>query len=156
MTKPTIPILCAIALVTSACSAGGGDDGEGSEQQTAEYACLHVAEGTIVDVSGERESARTITLGREPYRVNLLPDVPGFLRIDAGTATDVVVLVDQVGMFAALWRGDDREALEPGEPNPFCEQDITEMHEVSLASGTNWLELGPVYQANVWMMIATP
>ncbi len=152
MNKTTTSLWLAL-LSTASCS--GAEEGE-PEVSTAEYGCLHVAEGTILDVSPERTTARTIELGREPYRINLLPDEPGFVRVDTQRATDVVVLLDHVGAMPALWRGDDREELTGGDPNPFCDEDVPELHEVQLGSGANWLELGPTFQANVWVLIATP
>ena len=144
-----------IPLMLLLCACDGGEE-PAPEQPTAEYGCLHVAEGTIVDVSADRQAARTITAGRDPYRVNLLPNEPGFLKLELGSPTDLVVLLDQQGALPAVWRGDEREELGAGEPDPFCDEDIPEMHEISLPGGPSWLELGPVFQANVWMLVATP
>lgn len=142
----------ALLLTTAACT----EEPEPEAPSTAEYGCLHIAEGALADVSPERQAATTLTLGREPYRINMLPDVPGFVGLELAQETPVVVLVDFAGTLSAVWRGDDREEVSGGEPNPYCEDDIPEHHELTLAAGTNHLELGPVFQGNVWLMIAEP
>lgn len=141
------PWLCVLAC---------GPEPEIEQQPSAEYGCLHIAEGTLVDVSAERSTASVIVVGREPYRINMLPDVPGFVAVESPAGGDVVVLADFPDTLTALWRGDDREEVAAGEPNPYCEEDIPALYEISLAAGTNHLELGPVFQGNVWLMIAAP
>ena len=139
-------------ILAAACSG----EPEVAEISTAEYGCLHIAEGQLADVSTERSAAVTLSLGRDPYRINMLPDVPGFVALELGAETPVVVLTDFAGTLSAVWRGDEREELPEGAPDPYCDEDIPEHHELTLAAGTNHLELGPVYQGNVWLMIAEP
>ena len=144
------PTAIAAFLPLVACS---GPEEEPTEP-TAEYACLHVAEGTIVDVAPDRASASTIDVGREPYRVNLVSGVAGYLAFDLTASTDLVLLADWPDAVAAVWTGEDRQAIEGAQPNPFCDEDLPMHYEISLAAGTHHLEIGPIYQGNVWMMVA--
>jgi hypothetical protein len=144
----TLPVLAA-----GGCS-GEGDAEAEQEPPVEEYACLHIAEGQIVDVSLERADARTITVGREPYRVNLYPGEAGFLRFEAGAAAELVLVLDHPGSVPAVWTDDDRIELDPGAPNDSCEEDLPEVIAFQVGAGEHWLEVGPAFQGNIWMMLA--
>src|SRR5688572_24003924 len=97
----------------------GGDDGEEAVEPVEEYACVHIAEGQLTDFAEVREEARTITVGREPWRINILQDTVGYVAFDS-PAADLVLQLDYAGAVPAVWNGEERVALEPGEPNPNC------------------------------------
>jgi hypothetical protein len=136
----------------SGCAGGEKDGDEGVPIE--EYACLHIAEGEIVDVALAREEARTIEVGREPYRVNLYPEEAGYVAFES-PAQELVLLLDFAGAVPAVWTGEERTELEPGAPNPNCEVDLLEVIYLSVPEGQHWLELGPTYQANIWVMLGT-
>ena len=138
-------------LVLVACGANGKDDEEVEPIEV--YGCVHIAEGDILDVAATREDARAITVGRSPYRVNLLPSVAGYVSFEPDGADDLTLLVDFAGAAMAVWQGEDRIELTNGAANPNCDEDIPETHTVPVGSGTHWLELGPAFQANVWLML---
>lgn len=139
-----------LGVLAGGCGGGAGAAGEPVEH----YACVHIAEGEILDVATTREDADTIELGRAPYRVNLYPGVAGYLRFQTSGPTDLVLLLDYPGAAPAVWNGDEREPIEPGDPNPNCDTDIVEVDYLSVPGGEHWLELGPVFQGNVWLMLA--
>lgn len=142
----------AIVAFLAGCSDGGGDGGDAPPIE--EYACVHVVEGDLVDVAATREEASEITPGREPYRVNLLPGVAGFLRFQAN-GEGLVLLTDFAGAASAVWTGEERTPLEPGAPDPHCDEDIPSVQDVPVGAGEHFLELGPIYQANVWLMLGS-
>lgn len=127
-----------------------------SEEEAAppieEYACLHIAEGDIIDVSLDRTSAKTIEVGREPYRVNLYPNEAGFVAFDRA-ARDLVLLLDFAGAVPAVWTGEERQEIPPGSPNPSCDADLVEVLYFSVPEGDHALEVGPAFQGAVWMML---
>src|SRR5687767_2824100 len=83
------------ALLVAGCN--GSDDGEDDGAQPIEdYACFQLAAGELVDFSEVREEARTITVGREPWRVNVIENTVGYLAFETSGATDLVLLVDFV------------------------------------------------------------
>ncbi|MEQ1564002.1 MAG: hypothetical protein ABMA64_00065 [Myxococcota bacterium] len=133
-----------------ACGRSEGDDAPPVEA----YACLHIAEGTILDVADSREEADTIAVGRDPYRVNVMPGVAGYVRFETDAPSDLVLLLDFAGAVPAVWSGEDRVEITPGEPNPNCDVDLLEVDYLSVPAGEHWLEIGPVYQGNVWLMLA--
>ena len=147
--RPTIPLITACAV---AC-AGGGDGSEETDPLET-YACLNVADGDLIDVALTREEAPTITIGRDPYIVNLYPEQAGFLKFDVAAATTLVLQTDFVGAVPGLWVGDERQEVVPFGPNPTCEEDLPEATSLDVGPGPHWLEVGPVFQASVWLMLA--
>jgi hypothetical protein len=139
-------------LLVSAC--GTGQDGEAVEP-IEDYACVHIVQGDIVDAATDRADATTIEVGRDPYRVNLPPGEAGFVRFESG-ATDLVLLLDFAGAAKAVWSGEDRQEITPGGPDDTCPTDIVEADYLSVPDGEHWLELGPAYQANVWLVLGEP
>jgi hypothetical protein len=138
--------------VLPGCEGGGKEDG--GEVPIEEYACLHIAEGEILDVALTRDEARSIEVGRTPYRVNLYPEEAGYVAFES-EGEDLVLLMDFAGAAPAVWTGEERDALEPGSPNPDCEADLLEVIYLSVPGGQHWLELGPTYQASIWLMLGT-
>lgn len=141
-------VLPPVFLLFSACDGGGDDE---ATVPIEEYACLHVAEGDVVDVAASRADANEITPGRDPYRVNLLPGAAGYLKFEADGP--LVLLVDFAGAVPAVWTGEDRVPLDPGDADPYCDADIPEVQTIDVGAGEHVLEVGPIYQANVWMML---
>jgi hypothetical protein len=141
-----------VALGLAACN-GGDDDTQGTDEPIESYACTQIAVGDILDVSAVREEARSLTVGRTPYRVNLLTGVPGFVAFETDGATDLTLLLSDADVAAAWWDGGDRVAFEPGEPNPGCDADIAEVQQITTSGGPAWLELGPALQGSVWLML---
>ena len=131
-----------------------GDEEDGDTTPIEEYACVHIVEGDIVDVAASRDLASEITPGRAPYRVNLLQDQVGFLRFQADGGP-LVLLTDFAGATPAVWTGETREELPAGNANPNCDEDIPSVQDLDLAAGEHFLELGPVFQANVWLMLGS-
>ncbi|MEZ4237621.1 MAG: hypothetical protein R3F59_16035 [Myxococcota bacterium] len=146
------PFLLAISALLTACDGGKGD--ETAEPSLEEYACLHIAEGSVVDVALDRADAHTIDVGRAPYRVNLYPGEAGYLQFETAGAADLTLLLDFAGAVPAVWTGEDRTELTPDGADDVCPDDIAEVLPVSVGGGTHWLEVGPAFQGNVWMMLA--
>lgn len=152
MSRPTpAPVRALLAATIAGCSGGEGD--APVEEPIESYACVHVAEGDLVDVALVREEAESITVGREPYRVILVPGETGYVAFDTAAAADLVLLLDYAGPVHAVWNGEDRVELTPGDPNPNCDADLVEVDYLSVPAGAHWLEIGPAYQATVWMML---
>ena len=144
-----IPVL--FVPCTLACADGGKE--EQDQQSVEQYACLHIAEGELRDVSLYPEQAGSIEVGRTPYRVNVYPQQAGYLAFDEA-ARDLVLLLDFAGAVPAVWTGEERTELTPGEPNPHCDEDLVEVLYFSVPEGPHLLEVGPIFEANVWMMLA--
>ena len=140
-----------LPLPLALLAACAGDDQGDLPPPIEEYACVHIVEGDILDVSASREDAPEIAVGREPYRVNLLQDVPGYVRFTSD-GSPLVLLTDFVGATPAVWTGETREELAVGVANPSCDEDLPSVQDVDVAAGEHLLELGPVFQANVWLM----
>jgi hypothetical protein len=140
-----------LLLLAAACA---GDEATGDPTPIEEHACVHIVEGDILDVSPTRDDAPEITVGREPYRVNLLQGAPGFLRFTSDGAP-LVLITDFAGAAPAVWTGETREELPAGSPDPFCDEDLPSVQDVDLPAGDHVLELGPVFQANVWLMLGS-
>lgn len=145
------PSPAALLLPLVACA---GDEETEAIEPIAEWACVHVAEGTILDAGASREEAPEIAIARAPYRVNLRPGAAGFLGFEVDAAADVALLVDFAGAVPALWRGETREALAPGAADPSCPDDLPESWVLSVDAGPHWLEVGPAFQGNVWLLLA--
>lgn len=141
-----------VAVVAAGCNGGGDDDGAGAEPVET-YACLHIAEGSLLDFSQDRAAAESITVGREPWRVNVIQNEVGYVAFETSGAADLVLLLDFVRAVPAVWNDDERIELDPGEPNPNCDEDLPEVLYFSVPGGSHWLEIGPIYQGNVWMML---
>jgi hypothetical protein len=142
-----------VAFGAVACS---GDEETPGQDPVEVYACVHIAEGEITDVAPTREEARTIAVGRDPYRVNLYPGEAGYLGFETAGPAELVLQLDFAGAAAAVWSGEDRQPIEPGDPNPNCDGDIPEVDYLSVPAGQHWLELGPAYQGNVWLLLSEP
>jgi len=142
-----------IALLAFLAGCSGGDD-DGDTTPIEEYACVHIVEGDIVDAAASREAAPEITPGRSPYRVNLAQDTIGFLkfRSDGGP---LVLLTDFAGATPAVWTGETREELPAGAPDSYCDEDLPSVQDVDVGSGEHFLELGPIFQGNVWLMLGS-
>jgi hypothetical protein len=143
-------------VLLAACAGDDGTTDADAPQDPAEYGCFHIAEGEILDASLARdETAREVIVGLDPYRVNLQPDPDaGYLRLELAQPTDLLLLMSKADTVHAVWSGETRTEVGPGEPDPFCEQDIEEMLEVSLDAGTHHIELGPSLWASVWLLVA--
>lgn len=149
MTRATL-LATGIGL-TAGCA--GGDDDEQLEEPIESYACVHIAEGDLVDVGLTREEAEPITVGRLPWRVILVPGETGYVSFSTAGPTDLVLLLDYAGPVHAVWNGEERVDIDPGGPNTNCDEDIVEVDYFSVPAGDHWLEVGPAYQATVWMML---
>lgn len=143
----------AVAVGAVACNGDGDTDPTGTEEPFAEWACTQIATGEIVDVAASREEARTIEVGRQPYRVNLLPGTAGYLAFSTASAADLTLVLDFAGAVPAWWDGDERVPLDAGEPNPGCDTDLPEVLTIPAPGGPAWLEVGPVYQGAVWLAL---
>ncbi|MEQ1507939.1 MAG: hypothetical protein ABMB14_37270 [Myxococcota bacterium] len=150
----------AIGVVWFAAGAGGvgcaGDAEEAEPEPVETYACVHVADGDLVDVSHDRAASESIAVGREPYRMILVPDEAGYVAFSTAGPADLVLQLDFAAAVKAVWNGDERVALEPGEPNPNCDSDIVEVDYLSVPAGDHALEVGPAFQATVWAMLSEP
>jgi hypothetical protein len=149
-----LPAMRKILMVCGLSGCAGGDKDEGEEVPIEEYACLHIAEGEIVDMALSKEEARTLEVGRTPYRVNMYSEEVGYVAFDS-PAQQLVLLMDFAGAVPAVWTGEERTELEPGSPNPNCEVDLLEVLYFDVPGGQHLLELGPVYVGSVWMMLGT-
>lgn len=140
-----------VALVgLVACGKDGGTTGD--ETPIEEFACTQIASGEIVDVAATREEAREIEVGRTPWRVNLLPGQAGYVSF-AAPGGELTLVLDFAGAVPAWWDGEERMALDPGEPNPSCDTDLPEVLHFTASGGPAWLEVGPANQGAVWMML---
>lgn len=134
-----------------------GCDGKAEEEvlePVEPYACVHIADGELVDFAEVREEANTITVGREPWRVIIVQATVGYVAFETSGDTDLVLLLDYPGAVPAVWNGEERIALESGSPNPSCDEDLPEVLYFSVPGGSHALEIGPIYQAAVWLMLA--
>lgn len=118
----------------AALTACGGAE-EPTEEPVESYACVHVNEGDVLDVALDRAEAREITVGRDPYRINLFPGEAGYVAFSTPGPASLVALVDFVGAVPAVWNGDDRVPLDPGAPNPNCDEDLPEVLYFDVPSG---------------------
>jgi hypothetical protein len=141
-----------VAALAAGCDGGDGD-GTGTDEPLELYACTQIATGEVVDVAATREEARSIEVGRTPWRVNLLPGVAGFVGFETEGAAELTLVLNYPGVAAAWWDGDTREAFAPGEPNPNCDEDLPELQTFTTSGGPAWLELGPANQGSVWLML---
>lgn len=141
-----------LSFALPACSDGGGDAEETSIEA---YACLHIAEGDILDVSLERSEAEEIEVGRNPYRVNLYPGSAGYISFDSA-ARDLALMLDFAGAIPAVWTGEQRTEIPPGQPNPNCDVDLVEVLYFSVPEGEHALEVGPAFQGAIWLMLGEP
>lgn len=141
------------AVVVLGCAGEGGGDGTDAEDPLTTWACVHVAEGTLLDGGATREEAPTMTPGRTPYRVNLLPAVPNFVRFEVDEGGEWTLLADEAGAVPAVWAGEARAELPAGQPDPECDEDIPSVQTLALEAGEHWLEIGPLYQGNVWLVL---
>lgn len=143
------------AAVLVGCS--GGDDDDGAEAEPVEsYACVHIAEGGLVDFAPVREDAESITVGRDPWRVNVIQDQVGYVAFETSAPSELVLQLDFARAVPAVWTGEDRTALDPGDPNPNCDTDLPEVLYFSVPAGEHWIEIGPIFQGNVWLMLSEP
>ena len=53
----------------------------------------------------------------------------------------------------AWWDGETRSELSCG-PNPTCPDDLPYVATFT-ANGSGWLEIGPIFQGNVWLMLGS-
>jgi hypothetical protein len=138
-------------LLLGAC-AGGGEEPPPLDPIES-WACLHVAEGELVDVIPDREAAETVAVGQFSYRAILVPEEIGFIRFDTTGPAELALLLDFPGAVHAIWNGDESVDVEPGGPNPSCDEDIVEVNYLSVPGGAHWLELGDVNNATVWFVL---
>lgn len=153
MLHPHTAALLLACLCAAGCAGDGGGESE-AEDSLETYACLHVAEGSILDVGQTREDAPTITIGRDPYRVNLYSGEAGYLRFETQGPEELVLQTDFAGTGSAVWNGEERVEIAAWGPNPTCEEDLPETFSLSVPGGEHWLEIGPVFQGNVWLMLS--
>lgn len=143
-----------IVLLAAAAAACGGDGPTTPTLEPLEaWACTHVAEGDVVDASLDRGAAPSVPTGRSPLRVNIVSGETNFLAFDVDTAQAWVLLADQAGALPAVWEGDARVELDPAVTDPSCDEDLPEMRRVELGAGPHHVEVGPVFQGNVWMVL---
>ncbi|MCA9492500.1 MAG: hypothetical protein KC621_21350 [Myxococcales bacterium] len=145
-------LLAGVVLLVG-CGGDGGDGGTTPLEPIEDWACLHVAEGTIADASTDRADAGSIAPGRAPYRVNIVQAEPNYVAFDVSSAGTWTLLAEATGALPAVWEGDDRIELDAAVPDPSCEGDIPEMRTVELAPGPHHLEIGPIFQGNVWIVL---
>lgn len=138
-----------------ACSGDDNSDDTAAEPVES-YACVHIAEGGLVDFAPDRAEAGSITVGREPWRVNVIRDTVGFVAFGTDAPVDLVLQLDFARAVTAVWSDDARTALDPGDPNPNCDTDIPEVLYLSVPAGEHQLEVGPIFQGNVWLMLSEP
>ena len=143
------------AAVLVGCGGGGSKD-EAEVEPVESYACVHIAEGGLVDFSPVREEAESITVGRDPWRVNVIQDEVGYVAFETSGPADLVLQLDFARAVPAVWSGEDRTALDPGDPNPNCDTDLPEVLYFSVPAGAHQLEIGPIFQGNVWLMLSEP
>ncbi|MCB9685610.1 MAG: hypothetical protein H6738_10650 [Alphaproteobacteria bacterium] len=136
-----------------ACGGGGDDGGTTALEPIETWACVHVAEGAIVDASTTRADAGSISPGRSPYRVNIVQAETNYVAFDVTSGGTWTLLADAADALPAVWEGDDRIELDASVPDPECDEDIPEMRTVQLQPGPHHLEIGPVFQGNVWIVV---
>lgn len=147
-----------VVFPLTACGDDAADDGAGGaggehahgEDVDAE-ACEHFADGPFNDVTASADTAAAPDVGAEhtAHRITLVDDggqSGGFVRFEAGEATDFVffldgdvplAITDGSGAAVAL-----EESCDPAACSDACAA-IAGRHVVPLAVGTYFLELGP-------------
>ncbi len=146
-------VVCGGLLLGCGGEGDGKDDPTVDEEPLTTWACVHIAEGTVIDGGATREEAPTLALGRSPWRVNLLTGVPNYVRFQVETPGDYTLLTDEADAVPAVWAGEARLELPGGEPNPECPADLPEVQTLSLEAGEHWLEIGPLFQGNLWLVL---
>ncbi|MBX2800325.1 MAG: hypothetical protein KTR31_21780 [Myxococcales bacterium] len=152
MPRPLILVLSASPLLV-ACA---GESETDLQQELDVYACGVTTQGTLLDGSATRAAAREAPVGRDPVRVNLLQDQANFVTINADDDVTVTLFLDHPGALTAVWSGETRTEVTNSVTNEFCPGSIPERLVTPLGKGLHHLELGPVEQAAVWLLVGDP
>jgi hypothetical protein len=131
----------------------GGEGDGGDDQPLEEYACTQLATGELIDAVPDRAEARTLTIGRGAYRVNLIRDTVGYVAFETEGPADLTLVVDHPGAVPAWWEGDTRNELDAASPNPACETDLPQLSTLSTGGGVGALEVGPIAEGAIWLML---
>ncbi len=106
----------------------------------------------LVDAGATADEATPVALN-QAYQVNVRQEQPGYLQLDLAAEATIAMYADQEGTLTAVFEGDRALALTDPAANPQCPTGLPEVRATTAGPGDLTLEIGPVFQASVWLWI---